>query len=649
MFFVFMLWGMLLCVQLINAQAAAPIQLAPIIIYGEKFRPPQSPLQISPVAVASTRLNTPDLLEKQTPYLADVLQNMPGIHGVQSGGKGHVTTFFVRGLGDQIQVRIDGMRANNPATINGTYDLSHFTLEGVQDVTVLRGPVGTLYGADAFAGVLEVTTPKGAGALEKTVHIEGGHSHTYRGGGKIQGQQGRLNYHVAMGQGYTRGYTSAYTGGGNKAAASLSQSPGGRKTDPYHHRHMNGRFGVDVNDHLAFSLFTRIIDTNLGYSSSNPQKPSPMNQSVQAIFNRLQMNQTAVDGKSAQEIAVSFVHLQEMDQDVTGLQNKDRRRGQRFQLDWGQTIDFSTASSLNLRFNHEWEGMKTNITKEAVGNDIGQIQKNRHITGGAIHHRWSPMPWILFEMGARIDHISPSLTPLTYRISCEFYPIAQTKNTTILASWGTAYKAPTLSQLFVDNIYIAANPRLKPESGQGWEGGIQQTWFQGRFYQIQSGLIYFRQDIHHMIAPDDTFSIWMNIHQVRTDGVEFFIKFIPISDVTVRFDYTYLRAINRQTGVRLLRRPQHKATASLRYQMTEKLLLSCDITGVGRQVDVHPQTFQRTMNRGYITANARVQYQLREGVHLFGRVENGLNGRHENPLGYVQPGFALYCGMRGVF
>lgn len=444
MFFVFIVWGMFICVQWVNAQitpivtppptSITPIQLAPIIIYGEKFVRvvSQSPFRIIPVAITSTHLDACDLAEKQTPYLADILQNMPGVHGIQSGGKGHATTLFMRGLGDQIQVRIDGMRANNPAAINGTYDLSHFTLQGVQDVAILRGPVGSLYGADAFAGVLEVTTPKGEGALQRTLHIEGGHFHTYWGGGKIEGQQGRFNYHVAMAQGYTQG---------NKTVSPLLQSISrARKTDPYHHRHMNGRFGVDVNDHLALSFFTRIIDTNLGYSSLNPQKPGPMNQSAYTVFNRLQINQTGLDGKSAQEIAISFVHLEETDSDILAAHNKDRRQGQRFQADWGQTIDFSTTSSLNMRFNHEWEGMKTNITNGALGNGVGKIQKNRHIIGGAIHHRWSPVPWILVEMGTRIDHICPSLTPLTYRVSCEIYPIVSTKNTTILASWGTAYK-----------------------------------------------------------------------------------------------------------------------------------------------------------------------------------------------------------------
>lgn len=91
--------------------------------------------------------------------VADGLRSLPGLQIVQTGQRGATTSLFVRGgNSDFNKVLIDGIPAND---IGGIYQLADLSGSGVQQVEILRGPNSVLYGSDAMASVINVTTPHG--------------------------------------------------------------------------------------------------------------------------------------------------------------------------------------------------------------------------------------------------------------------------------------------------------------------------------------------------------------------------------------------------------------------------------------------------------------------------------------------------------
>lgn len=93
----------------------------------------------------------------------DVLRLVPGLQLTQAGQRGGTTSLFVRGgMSDANKVVIDGVAAND---IGGGFDFGDLAITSFQKVEVYRGPDSALYGADALASVVDLTTARGTTPL----------------------------------------------------------------------------------------------------------------------------------------------------------------------------------------------------------------------------------------------------------------------------------------------------------------------------------------------------------------------------------------------------------------------------------------------------------------------------------------------------
>src|SRR6202011_1113722 len=105
----------------------------------------------------------------------------------------------------------------------------------------------------------------------------------------------------------------------------------------------------------------------------------------------------------------------------------------------------------------------------------------------------------------------------TFRIApAAILPITETK---LKASYGTGFKAPTLSQLFQNfpDFGFFANPNLKPEQSAGYDAGFEQPLFDDR---VRFGSTYFHNNITNLINFNDAFTTNINVGQATTEGTE---------------------------------------------------------------------------------------------------------------------------------
>jgi outer membrane receptor for ferrienterochelin and colicins len=113
--------------------------------------------------------------ERGYEQLEDVLRDMEGIDVIHLGGY-TPSIFYFRGLYGAENLRalllIDGIRENN---LVGSSDLSGpaYSLHNVKRIEIIWGPESALYGADAFGGVINIITKKGAEI--NGVHYEKGY------------------------------------------------------------------------------------------------------------------------------------------------------------------------------------------------------------------------------------------------------------------------------------------------------------------------------------------------------------------------------------------------------------------------------------------------------------------------------------------
>ena len=123
----------------------------------------------------------------------DALGLVPSAQLAQTGQRGGESDLFVRGgNSDANKVLFDGIPAND---IGGAVDFGVLSSTGVSQVEVLRGPNSALYGSDALAGVVSLTTPRGVTSLpELTYSIDGGNFGTYRQEGILGGSYRQFDY-----------------------------------------------------------------------------------------------------------------------------------------------------------------------------------------------------------------------------------------------------------------------------------------------------------------------------------------------------------------------------------------------------------------------------------------------------------------------
>jgi vitamin B12 transporter len=109
----------------------------------------------------------------------DPLRLVPGAQVTQTGQVGGTTGLYIRGgSSDANKVLIDGIPAN---AIGGEVEFANLASVGVQSIEVLREPNSALYGSDALAGVVSITSPRGSTSLPLMTYAgDAGNFGTYR-------------------------------------------------------------------------------------------------------------------------------------------------------------------------------------------------------------------------------------------------------------------------------------------------------------------------------------------------------------------------------------------------------------------------------------------------------------------------------------
>lgn len=135
----------------------------------------RTPTRTDDIGTALTIVTEEQMLTQQRRTLPDILARQPGLNVVRSGGFGATTSILMRGNNaNEVKVRLDGMDVNDGSSASGMFDAGQFVTDGLGRIEILRGPQSGLYGADAMAGVIDMTTAQGQGRFKPFVRIEGG-------------------------------------------------------------------------------------------------------------------------------------------------------------------------------------------------------------------------------------------------------------------------------------------------------------------------------------------------------------------------------------------------------------------------------------------------------------------------------------------
>ena len=202
-----------------------------------------------------TVLDAAVIASREARHLDDLLGAVPNLNF--SKGASRARFLQLRGIGERGQFEeplnssvgllVDGVDLSGIGTVVGTFD--------VDQVEVLRGPQGTLYGANALAGLVNVVTRAPTDVPEGHASVDAGNYGGFGAGVAVSGPlseraRGRLVARVDRSDGY------------------IENTHLGRKdTDNVDETTLRARLAVDLSERAELHLGLGVLDADNGYDA----------------------------------------------------------------------------------------------------------------------------------------------------------------------------------------------------------------------------------------------------------------------------------------------------------------------------------------------------------------------------------------------
>ena len=579
------------------------------------------------VASSVTAITAQDIATQQYRTLPDTLNTVPGLNVVQSGGPGGQTSVFIRGTNsNHTKVLIDGIDVGDPTTPNGALDLAHLLTSDMAQVEVLRGPQSGLYGSDAIGGVISIITQKGEGPARWTASNEAGSFGTFNQSVGVSGSQDNYNYALNI----------AHFQATNVPVTPLQLLPPGQQAIGNNYDNMTYSFkgGIDVSDSWTLNTVLRYTEATLlstGDSTGTCCDTQQTRDTHHEFFGREEAVWSLLDGRIKNYFGANISNYWESTQGpfdpVSNITTGDR-----IKFDWRSVTEVATGQNLVVGLEREDSRLDVTGFSAQTGNQAGYVE-------------WQSNFAKRFFLTANIreDDNDSFGDHMTYRIAPAV--IVPFTETTIKASYGTGFKAPTLNQLFQSfpEFNFFANPNLKPEQSRGADVGFEQPLFNDR---IRFGSTYFKNNITDLINSSADGTTLINVDQAITEGTESFITASIIDRVKVRTDYTVTRAVDASTGLQLVRRPKEKFSVTTIWNPIDPLTLSATVLRVSDWTDNDRDFTTTLVAPGYTTVNLRADYAINDQLKVFGRIDNLTNVHYQVPTGFLAPGLGVFGGIR---
>ncbi|HEV2263858.1 MAG TPA: TonB-dependent receptor [Stellaceae bacterium] len=588
---------------------------------------------VPPAEIGSdvTVITADDIARKQARTLPDALKDVPGLNVVQTGGSVGQTSVFIRGTNsNHTKVLVDGIDVTDPSTPNGAFDFSQIPTWDIKRIEVLRGPQSGLYGSDAIGGVINIITKTGKGPALFNGMAEGGSFATFNQAAGVSGSQGRANYDF--------NFVHLRTADLPVTPTNLLQPGEARNDDFYSNKNYAGKVGAQLTDNFSVNIIGRYVDT-LTRTTADTFSIAPFTgvpEGTQSptwthdFFTRGEAKLLSFDGALENSFGVAYTHYLRSNTDIDPTNLPSTVSGGRTKLNWLSTLHLAEERTVVLGLEDETDRIANNGVTPSVRDRAGFAELHTLI-----------VPRLYGTASVRVDDNSAFGKTATWRVAPAYF--VPGTDTQLKASYGTGFKAPTLTQL---DVGASANPKLQPEKSRGWDAGFEQPLLADK---LRVGATYFHNSIKNLItfAPTSPFQN-ININQATTYGVESFVAVKPLPTVDLRADYTYTVARSDKTGSELLRRPKNKASFDASWTPIDPLTLTGEILRVGTWLDStrdNPTIFTAQASP-YTLVNLAAEYRANANATFFGRINNLLDRHYQEPLGFLQPSLTVVAGIR---
>ncbi|MDP3491126.1 MAG: TonB-dependent receptor [Phenylobacterium sp.] len=588
-------------------------------------------------------VNREDLEARPIADLSDALRNEPGvtITGIGMTRRG----ISLRGMPvEHTLVLVDGRRisAVGGLVAHADYDLAWTPVEAIERIEVVRGPMSSLYGADALGGVVNIITRSATDSWLRSATLNGtvpergaGRAYqmgAYAGGPLVEGVLGLSLYADASGRDPTY----------QEADPRLAELEGRRALNA------SATLSWTPDDSQRIDL-TFGAGTDFRYRDTVTTGAAPVYYRFSDDITRQQVSAShRGDFGFGQTLARAYrseverVNIRSQNQTPSGtVRIVESVVDGHVTTSWGAHV-LSAGG----------EARRQELRNPAV-NAQGRSEADQY--GFFIQDAWSITEQWSLVGGARFDHHDTYDWQTSPRLYTVFH---LNERLTLKGGVGRGFKAPSLTQLSPDYQVVAAggrftvfgNPDLKPEIGTTYEASAD---YAGEGWSARLGV--FQNDLEDLVETQCVrlcgirgreVRVYGNVAEARIRGLELGGDLDLPANLNLAANYTRLETENRQTGQALLERPESRANATLRWRPSPALSAQLRTEYVGEQ----------TVSTGglpdYTLWSIEASQRLFEGVTLRVGIENLSDQRLADKSGsftYAEPGRLYHLGFNLSF
>jgi vitamin B12 transporter len=640
-----------LTTQLRAQTAPDTFRLKEVVVTAHKVAIPRSATTATMMILSGDSLR-----QRGLRTVAEALRQTPSAAVVQSGSQGAITSLFLRGgESDYVQVLIDGVRVNQPG---GVYDWSNLTLDNVERIEIVRGPVSVLYGSDAVTGVVQIFTRAGTepqlrlragGGLGARVVPDSMRERSYGTralSAELGGRAGTLAYSAGLAHSGSDGLYAFNNGYGNTTASLRSDlALGTRSVLRWTARYARSKFHfptdgngnlVDRNQYRQNEAFT----TGLDWSAQPSDK---MRVGVRGGLNH-SLDRSVDDPDGPADTLGTF---------TSTSRGRLRRSFVEASTDYRPNAGTVLSVGAELEQQEDVNRFSSDGSFGPFTSQFGRDRTNRGVYGQAVHSR----DRVALNGGVRVDANDRFRNFLTYRAGLAVLPWPSTR---LRVAGGTAFKEPTFFENYAQG-FTRGNPALEPEHSRTVEVGFEQSLPNGRG-NLQ--VTHYRQrfrDLIQYIAREfgSTEPNYENVTAARAVGTEFewstaIAAGLGFHGSVSRLETEALKADVEdpafEPGGALLRRPEWLANIAAGYARGN-VSLESRWYYVGERIDLSFASFPAervtldAYNKLDLTATLRTRALGSSPLVLTLRLENLFDREHQEVLNYPARGRALWVGL----
>ncbi|WP_312519574.1 TonB-dependent receptor domain-containing protein [Anaerospora sp.] len=616
----FTVLALLLTMPAVQAQAGTEeFDLPEVVVTATKTE-----MNVKDVPSAVQVITKEDIEARGARTLKDVLRFATGVNITRASNHPTREAVSIRGFGSEYSmILIDGKRI--VSEIDQSYELDRISMENIERIEIVRGPVSSLYGTEALGGVVNIITKKST-KQSFTVSSDNG----FLTGG--HGEAGRYNFAYDSG---VQGKTSFMISGSSIDNNAVYKSDGSTYSPFGNRKNINARVDYKLSEQESLSL-------TAGYSEEDTNEYVQKGLTKNHDFNDRNEQSISYNRKTGEGELFFRYYQAVMNKNLDVLNPltntlkvpsgpkisyvEAKRTLKAFEGRYTQTY----GSKHTMTFGGEYRPEKFRGTAVATGEGTFTTSRGKSGSTATLNYlaayaqdEWMMSPKVLMITSLRYDDSNKFESSLSPKMGIT-YKAADDLRFKFNAAKG--FRSPTPNQLYQNNSDKQGNPNLKSETSNSFDLSVERD-----FGTTTTKFTVFTNKVSDMITLQPTgvsgeFK-YQNINKATLQGVEAEIV-RPIGDKLFWSNsYSYLEAVDDSAGIRLTNQPRHKITSRLSYNDKEGFSANLWADGYsGYLID----TGSRTSNQSFVLWNVALSKQIAPTSKIMLGVDNVFNKKDED-------------------